>query len=30
MDKLMYNFPERLKELREKMGITQSELAKRL
>ena len=30
MDKTMYNFPSRIKGLREKMGMTQSELAKKL
>ena len=30
MEKTMYNFPTRLKDLREKMGVTQSQLAKKL
>ncbi len=30
MDKTMYDFPNRLKDLRNKMGLTQAELAKKL
>ena len=30
MDKTLYDFPNRLKDLRNKMGLTQAELAKKL